>query len=134
MTLIAPLLKTAHAATELNSQAPILGLSKDGLKFEGLDGLEPARRPDGSVDRLETAKAQGKLALGYLTIAATPDKALIGSALAFATAEDSGAFRKVLGPLLGASLGLIGDVVEAVPAAILAVTYGVSAGVNTLRS
>lgn len=134
MSLIKPLLKTAQAATELNQQAPIVGLTKDGLKFEGLDALAPARREDGSIDRVETAKAQGQRALGYLAIAASPDKALIGAAFAFATAENSGVVGKVLGPLLGATVGLIGDVVEAVPAAALAVTYGISAGVNRLRA
>lgn len=120
MTIRAVVAKTALAATELNSRAPIVDLTKDGVKFVGLDYMLK-----------KSASERLALARDYAAIAVTPDKALVFGTVG-GIGNDDGKVSAG-GAIVGSTLGFLADVVEAVPAALLSLTYLGSAAVRSLR-
>lgn len=110
--------RLALSATEVNRRASLLSLTEDGVKVTAFDKLPALKKANDAVDHKATAARQAQAAKDFFVEAVTPDKALI-----------IGAVGQGVG---SAALGLVADVVEAIPAAGTAAVYAASATVHAL--
>ena len=106
---------------------------EQGLKFEGWSDMTPKRAEDGSIDYGATASRQSAVAASYFKQALSPDLALIGGATGLKAAKRSTPLAVGAAAFLGAA-GVVGDVVEAVPMAVLGGIYAVTSLLNGRRA
>ena len=126
------ILKLAMGATEMNGRSYPFSFSKDGLSFTGGEAYRAARKEDGKIDHAQSAKDQFSKARDLGLIALTPDKALILGTVA--GVGDEKEKPSIGGATAGSLLGLLGDAVEAIPAAALAAGHLVKSGYHGVRS
>lgn len=112
------LLKLAMGATEMNGRAYPVSLGKDGLSFTGGEAFAAKKTEAGKTDHGKSARDQFEKARDLGLIAITPDKALILGTVSGVGGD--GEKPSIGGATAGSLLGLLGDVVEAIPAAALA--------------
>jgi hypothetical protein len=125
--------RAAVAAAEMNQRNSVVGMSKDGLSFDGLDSMELVRDDAGKVDHGASAKKDLAAARDFFLEAVTPDKALMLGMVGAVGGDDPDKFS-VGGFAMSGALGALGDVLEAIPAAALSAAYLVAAGYNGVLS
>jgi len=120
------LLRAAASAAEMNQRHSLVGMSKDGLSFEGLDAMAKKTDADGNLDAGATATAHLAAARDFFLEAVTPDKALMLGAVGAVGGDDPDKIS-IAGAAISGAFGAVGDALEALPAAALAIAYAVSA-------
>ena len=113
--------------------APTVRLKVDGIKFEGWKNMTPDYREDGSIDYRATSSRQATVAVTHFKQAVTPDLGFIGGLLGAAVGSKDSLFKAIVAGTVVGAMGVVADVVEAVPVAVLGAIYGVTALVNRLR-
>ena len=121
--------RAAVGAAEMNQRNSLLGLSKDGLSFDGLDSMQRVTDDAGEVQHGASAKKNLEAAKDFFLEAVTPDKALMLGMVGAAGGDDPDKLS-LSGAILPAVAGAVYDVLEAIPAAALSAAYLVAAGVN----